>query len=273
MANVTARWAGPADAGETSTYKVEYSLDNVAWTTLEASQAATAPYASPSSTLAGDVARGATSVVLVSGTSFSSSGYGFIDDALIQWTGKSTDTLTGVSWHSGYGTYASGSTVYEAHESATASDVALSLNAILFRVTHTNPAGLTSPPAYLWYFAPPTAPSNCCVVVTAINSDLGVEARSGISVEARLAQDVSFALVGGLHLDSGKSAAKIQDTNAFGLAFHACWRSSAREAIGLAAAPYTFVLDSGSTDKLTVSVATIPDLPWVLLSHIATGAS
>ena len=200
------------------------------------------------------------SVALVDATSFSSSGYGYLDDALIQWTGKTGDTLTGVIWHSGYGTYASGITI--------------SLNAVLFRITHTNPAGLVAQPAYAWYFSPPTAPANCCTVVTLVNSDIGFEARADISIEASLAQDVSFALIGGAHLDSGQSAVKSQTTNAFGLAFHACWRSSEREAIGLSAAPYTFILDSGSsTEKLTVTAETIPDLPWVLLSQIATGAS
>ena len=273
MADVTLRWAGPADAGAASTYGVFYTLDSVSWTQLNAAQAATAPYASPSSTLAGDVARGAATVVLASGAAFSSSGYGYIDDALIQWTGKSTNSLTGVTWHSGYGTYASGTTVYEAHESATVSGITISLNAVLFRITHTNPAGLASPPLYVWYFAPPTSPSACCTVVTLVNSDLGFEPRVGITVEAQLAQDVSFSLIGGLHLDKGQSSARGQSTNAFGLAFHSCWRSSEREAIGLTTAPYTFILDSGSTDKLTVTVNTIPDLPWVLLSQIVTGAS
>jgi hypothetical protein len=211
--------------------------------------------------------------VLSNAAIFSSSGYGYLDDALIQWTGKSGNTLTGVTWHSGYGVYASGSVVVEAHESATASGITITNNAVLFRITHTNPAGLTAPPAYLWYFSPPIAPANCCMVVTAVNSDLGMEARAGINVQAQLAQDVSFALVGGLHLDSGQSAAKTQITNAFGLAFHACWRTLAREAVGLVAAPYTFTLDSSSVEKLTVTVETIPDLPWVLLGQIATTAS
>jgi hypothetical protein len=273
MADVTVRWAGPSDAGATSTYKIEYTLDNQNWTTLAAAQAATSPYVSPSSAVTGDIVRGATSITLTDASSFSTGGYGYLDDAMIQWTGKTDDTLTGVVWHSGYGVYASGSTVYEAHESATASGVTISLHAVLFRITHTNPADLTAPPAYLWYFSPPTAPANCCMVVTAINSDLGMEARAGISVQAQLAQDVSFALVGGLHLDSGQSAAKTQITNAFGLAFHACWRTSAREAVGLVAAPYTFTLDSSSVNKLTVTVATVPDLPWVLLSQIITGTA
>jgi len=59
---------------------------------------------SVNNTLAGNTDYGATSVVLTSGTSFSNAGYGWIDDALIQWTGKTDNTLTGVTWHSGYGT-------------------------------------------------------------------------------------------------------------------------------------------------------------------------
>lgn len=100
----------------------------------------------------------------------------------------------------------------------------------------------------------------------------GAAARNGPG-RAGTAQDDNFALIGGLHLDSGKSASRMAQTNALGLAFHACWRSSAREAVGAVESTYTFILDNGSTDKLTVTVETIPDMPWVLLSQIASGAS
>lgn len=272
MADVTIRWAGPADAGSASVYRIEYTLNNADWTTLAVNQAAVSPYASPVSALGGDTSREAATVALADATAFSSSGYGYLDDALIQWTGKSGNALTGVIWHSGYGTYAAGSAVYEAHESATISGITISLNAALFRVTHTNSLGLVSPPAYLWHFSPPTSPANCCTVVTVVNSDLGMEARAGIGVQAYLAKDIDFSLVGGSHLDKGQSLAKTQTTNAFGLAFHSCWRSSARQAIDGSHIPYNFVLDSGnSSEKLTVSVQTIPDQPWVLLSQIIDG--
>ena len=48
-------------------------------------------------TLDGVIAAGATSVVLTSGTSFSSAGNGNIDGDSFVWTGKSTHTLTGVT--------------------------------------------------------------------------------------------------------------------------------------------------------------------------------
>jgi hypothetical protein len=47
-------------------------------------------------TLDGAVAAGATSIVLTSGTSFSSAGNGNIDGDSFSWSGKSTHTLTGV---------------------------------------------------------------------------------------------------------------------------------------------------------------------------------
>lgn len=270
MTDVVARWVGPADAGATSTYKIEYTLNNVDWTTIAANQAATSPYVSPSSTLASNTAYGATSVVLTNGTDFSTSGYAYFDDATIQWTGKSTNTLTGVTWHGGYGTYASGTTVYEAHESATASGITISLNAVLFRITHTNPDALVAQPAYFWYFSPPIAPANCCTVITAINSDIGMEALENVDVAAQLSQDIVFSTIGGLHLDKGQSASKVQATNAFGLAFHACWKTSAREAIDLAEVPYLFTLDNGTSNSLLVNVPIIPDMPWVMLSQIAS---
>lgn len=279
MADVTVWWAGPADATADSVYNVEYTLDGSNWQTADADQAATSPYVSLSAVLREIASFGDDEIYVgIAASTFSTSGYGYLDDALIQWTSKSGSpmmgyTLSGVTWHSGYGSYDVSSLVYEAHESLTATGLTLSNNAVLWRITHINGDGLASQPAYLWYLEPPVAPANCCMVVTAVNSDLGMEARSGINVDALLAEDDDFALIGGLHLDSGQSASKSQLTNDLGLTFHACWRSSARAAAGAGKSKYTFILDSGSTEKLTVTVNTIPDMPWVLLSQIVTGAS
>lgn len=275
MADVTVRWAGPADATIDSVYKIEYSLDGSNWVTAAPEQAANTPYASPSAVLTAVATFGDGDIALNSaGSTFSSSGYGYLDDALIQWTGKTGSvmagyTLTGVTWHSGYGSYAIDSVVYEAHESFTEAGLTLSNNAVLWRITHVNGDGLASQPAYLWYLDPPVAPANCCMVVTAVNSDLGMEPRDGINVTVQLEQDDNFALIGGLHLDSGKSASGLAQTNAMGLAFHACWRSSARSPIS-GKGRYTFTLDSGTAYELVVVAETIPDMPWVLLSQIAS---
>jgi hypothetical protein len=273
MTTITIRWAGPSDAAITSTYKIERTVNNVDWTSLAATQASTAPYVSVSNTLSGNVDYAATTIDLVSGTSISSAGYGWLDDALVQWTGKSTNQLTGVTWHSGYGTYATGTRLYEAHESY-ADSATIGLNAVLYRITHTNAAGDISAPTYLWFYSPPTpASSNHCVVITNIATDLGVEARSGLGVTATLATDTEFSTAAGSHLDKAMAATKTATTNAFGLAFHHCWKNSARAPVTGSDAAYTFVLDSASTDKLTVSVSTIPDRDWVLLAQIATSAS
>lgn len=268
--DITIRWSGPTGAAAGSTYKVERSLNNVDWTVLAAAQAATSPYVSLIDTLSADSSYGATSIAMTEGV-FGSSGYAWIDDALIQWTGLSVKTLTGVTWHSGYGTYAAGTTCYKAHESYADTAVTVSLNAVLYRVTHISAAGVSAAPTYIWHYSPPTPASReHCVVISSIYTDLGFEARSGLGVQASLAADTEFSDLGGLHLDKGQSAAKTATTNAFGLAFHHCWRSGKRSAISGADAAYTFVLDSASADKLTVTVATIPDRDWVLLSQIAS---
>lgn len=275
MADLTVRWAGAADAASGSTYKIESSVNNVDWTVAAATQAATAPYTPITGALVGNTDYGATSIVLVDGASFGTSGYAYIDDALVQWAGKSTHTLTGVVWHSGSGTYAISTPVIVAHESYAATGLTISLGVVLWRITHTNAAGLVSAPAYLWYFSPPApVSSRHCVVITNIGTDLGLEARSGLGVTANLAVDTEFSDIAGIHLDKAQSAAKTQTTNAFGVTFHQCWKSSARSPVGGGNdATYTFVLDSASADKLTVTVGTIPDQDWVLLSQIATGAS
>lgn len=265
MTDVTIRWAGPADAAAASTYKIERTLNNVSWTTLDAAQAATSPYVSVSSTLDGDHDYGVTTVSVVSAGSFPASGFAWIDDALIQWAGKSSNDLTGVTWHSGYGTYATGTTVYVAHESYTDAGISISLNAVLYRITHTNAAGEVSAPTYLWYYSPPTPESaDHCVVIVNVMTDLGVEARSGMYVDGYLAADTDFGLIPGQHMDAEASENKRQTTNAFGLAFFHCWRSSVRSE----GEAYTFVLDAGAANSLDLTVATIPDRDWVMLADL-----
>lgn len=265
---ITVRWGGPSDATSGSTYRIERTLDWDTWTELAAAQAATAPYVSVSNTLAGSTAHGATSVVLTSGTAFSASGYGWIDDALIQWTGKSTDTLTGVTWHSGYGTYAGGSTVTEAHESYADSTTPTN-NAVVYRITHIDAASREGPPTYFWYQFPPIPESrDHCVVIVQVGADLGMAVRSGVTVKCSLESDDQFADKAGSQLDQDQVTANTGTTNDLGLAVFHCWKSSARAAKGGgSAAAYRFTLDTGA-GALTVTAATIPDLNWVLLKDI-----
>jgi len=62
-------------------------------------------------TLNGSIAAGATTIILTSGTSFSSAGNGNIDGDSFAWTGKSTNNLTGVTGVSA--DHATGATVEE----------------------------------------------------------------------------------------------------------------------------------------------------------------
>lgn len=269
--DVTIRWSGPSDATAASTYKIERTLDNSSWTTLAAAQAATSPYKSVFSALNGNHVYGVATVAVVDGASFSSAGYGWLDDALIQWTGKTTHDLTGVTWHSGYGTYATGTTLYEAHETFADSGIAPALNAALYRITHTNAAGADSAPTYLWYFYPPVpASSDHCVVIASLASDLGMEAQSGSSIQAYLAEDTQYGDLAGQQLDMKASSARIAITNAFGLAFFHCWKNGRRGSATGTDAAYTFTLTGGGTAALTVTVVTIPDRDWVLLKDIAS---
>ena len=271
MTSITLRWAGPPGATVSSTYKIERTTDNSSWSSVAAAQAATAPYASVNTTLASDAAYGAATIALTDAAAFGTSGYLWLDDALIQWTGKSSNDLTGCIWHSGYGTYASGSTAYVAHESFT-DTATLTLNAALYRVTHTDADGNVSAPTYIWYFSPPPpATADHCVVVISVMTDLGFEPQAALSVECYLDADTSFGDLQGAHLDAQQSAAKSATTNAFGLAFFQCWKSSRRSALTGADAAYTFVLDSGDVAAaLTVTAETIPDRDWVLLKDIAS---
>jgi hypothetical protein len=265
--DITVRWGGPSDATSGSTYKVERSLNLADWTTLAANQAATTPYVSPSNTLASSAAYGATTVTLTSGTAFSTTGYGWLDGAaLIQWTGKSTNQLTGVTWHSGYGTYTTGTTLVEAHEFYADTAVEPSANAVVYRITHTDSSSRVSAPAYLWFYYPPTPESsNHCVVVAIAGTDLGIARVASAVVTCTMSLDDQFDDSFGAHLDmTGSGAANSVTTNAMGLAHFHCWKNSARRSSAGTDASYTFVVGG-----YTVAVSTVPDRDWVLLSDIA----
>lgn len=267
MTDITIRWAGPSTATASSTYKIRRSLNNVDWTTLAAAQAATTPYASPHSTLSGNVSHGATSIALVDGTSFSTSGYGILDDASIQWTGKSTNTLTGVTWNTGGGTYLLGSDVYEAHEEYADTGVSITLNAVLYEITHIDGDGLLSQPNFFWFLSPPISDARSCTVIVLIAADLGFELRSGVTVTCKLASDEEFSFSGS-HLDSDTSTVKSVVTNAFGMAFFACQKDEYRKTTGASLAQYTFTLDSGGAGEKTFTTTEIPDKPFAFLSDI-----
>lgn len=271
MTAITVRWAGPSDAGSGSTYKIERTLDGSAWTTLAASQAATSPYASPSSTLSADTAYGSTTVNLISGTSFSAKGFCWIDDALVEWQGKSSNQLTGCVWHSGYGTYAAATAVVEAHEHY-ADTVSITNNAAIYRITHTASGKSTAASLIIWYFEP-AAPINShhCVVIVYIGTDVGGALRPDEWVQCYLENDDEFNAITGEHLDSNEDAANTGTTNALGLAFFQCVRNSQRiTSDGTSVGRYVFVLDSGDTQSKTVYANVIPDRDWILLSQIVT---
>lgn len=267
--DIVLRWAGPSDATSGSTYKVERTLNNSSWTTLAAGQASTSPYISPASTLNGAHAWGVSSIVLADASSFPSSGYAWLDDAFVTWTGKSSNTLTGVTWLSGYGTYAGGSAFYQAHESYSDAGVAVTNNAVLYRITHIDADGNSSAPLYTWYYEPP-APSTAehCVVIVALATDLGFDLLDGVTITGTLTDVDQFNDLAGLHLKAN-GGSNDQTTNAFGLAFFQCWRDSARVDIqGGADATYQFVIEPSGI-SVVISAQTIPDRDWVLLNQIA----
>ena len=265
---ITLRWVGAADAAAGSTYKIERCTDGSTWSTLAVNQAATAPYTPVSGQLGSNLTYGGDTISVANADSFNSSGYAVIEDALVSWTGKGAYSLTGVTWHSGFGTYITGTTIMQAHEGYSDSATP-TLLAVLYRITHTKSGGLASPPLYIWYYYPPVPESNQhCVVIVNIMTDLGVEHQAGVGAQMYLASDEQFTKIGGEHLDAGKSAAKTQTTDAFGLAAFQCWKSSARAAPDGTSGKYTVVLNSSDAGKLSKTITTIPDRDWVLLKDI-----
>ena len=273
MTSITIRWAGPSTAGERSEYRIERSLDNSQWDEL-GSQPSTPPYAGQASTLNKDTPYGSKQIVLLSAAGFSNSGFGWLDDALIQWSNIIGDMLDGCFWHTGAGIYAAETLFFEANESYSEDIEAIPNNAALYRITHIDQNRNESAPLIIWFYNPPKpASSQHCVVIVNIGADLGLAPQAGVSVQAYLASDNQFGLVAGQHLDTNAGTANTTTTNALGLAFFHCWKDAARfGAAGAADAAYLFVLKPG-TGQLVVTAEAIPDdRDWVLLSQIATAA-
>lgn len=267
--NITVRWSGPADATSGSRYKIERTLDWAEWSTLAAAQAPTSPYVSATAALGANTNYGAPTVA-VTDDGLPAAGYGILDDAVLQWTGKGSGTLTGVTWHSGFGTYASGSLVVQALESYVDAAVTPTNLAAVYRITHTDSSGYVSAPTYFWFYYPdPPASRDHCVVIVKIGTDLGVGVRAGVTVTCQLATDDQFAVIDGAHLDKGQSgAANSQETDALGLAaFHLVCDDARMGLGGTADAAYTFTLDTGAHSK-PVTVANVPRRAWVLLKDL-----
>lgn len=265
--DIVIRWAGPSTAESTDVYKIERALvDMDTFVEIDPGQAAVSPYASPISTLNGDVTYGDTSIILTDASSFSSSGFGLLDDAHIEWSGKSTNTLTGVVWHSGIGEYVSGADVYEAHESYTDAGVTVANNVVVYKITRIDVNDNESAPAMFWYFVPPAPDtSDHCVVIVLLGSDVGNEVQVGENITCQLSTDNQFSKVTGAHLDQAEGTANTQTTNSFGLAFFQCWKNIGR--YGDTSSEYVFTLRPGASSFVT-TVTTVPDRDWIMLDQI-----
>lgn len=273
--DIMLRWTGPGDATSGSTYKIERNRGDgltfeAGWTTLAAAQPATSPYDSPTGTLNGNHVYGDVSLVMDDASGLSGSGYGWLDGALVQWAGKSTNTLTGVVWHSGSGTYADGTTLYEAHEDYEDAGVSVDNYAVVYRITHQDANNNVSAPAYFWFYDPPTpASSDHCVVIINVATDLGVEPQNNIKTQAYLGANTQFGKGAGQHLEAQASTNVQQLTNMLGLAFFHCWHDARRKgSTGAVSTTYTFMLnvDGGN---LAIASQSIPNRPWTLLKDIA----
>lgn len=265
--DIMVRWPGAADATSGSTYKVERTVDWETWSSLAASQAATAPYAAITGALADDVDYGDASIPLVSATAFGTSGYGSLDDAYFTWSGKSTDTLTGVVWVLGYGTYAAGSTVRSLHESYEDTGVTPTLGAAVYRITH-QLGGVSAPADYIWFYAPgaPVSSEHCRVFVK-VFADVGLEPLVDVAVKVYLVAEGDFTTVGNQYVDPETSTVNTVQVNALGIAAFDLWHSGSRFAAeGGSTASYVFEINS--VQMWSVQVADIPARQFALLGQL-----
>lgn len=262
--NVTVIWAGAADAGAGSLYRVRRTYDFSTWTELAASQAATSPYAATPGVLAAQASYGDTTVTLENATAWGTAGRALLQGAQFSWAGKSGNDLTGVTWQSGYGAWLPGTGVYVAHEEYEDSGVSPTNGAVVYEITHTNPAGMVSAPAYSWHYVPPApASADHCAVIVGCFEDLGYAPREGVTVTVEISADTSFESAGA-QVDAATAQTRVGTTNALGLAVFQCWRTSALRGVGPLPI-YRFKID-----ETTFDVPFIPNQNAVLLSELIT---
>lgn len=264
MPNLTVRWANPYNTSASSYFLVSQTTDNTTWSD-SASQIATSPFASASALLGQNETFNSGSILLSGWNGFSSSGYTLIEDATVGYSNISGSTLTGASWLSGYGTYAANTSVYQAHESYSASST-ITASAVLYKIIHVDSASNQSPPSYLLYYYPdaPMSSHHCKVMIDTLY-DIGWYAASGISCSAYITDTNDFNNITGANLLSNKNGTiNTASTNEFGLAVFDCWKNKYVEKQG-------GVLESGYTfkvDAVTFTVSEIPDMNFVLLKDI-----
>lgn len=264
MPNLTIRWANHSNTTASSKFLVSYTTNNSDWSTA-ASQVATSPYSSASAILGQNEPYNSSSILLSDWSNFSSSGYAIIDDAQITYSGLSGSRLTGVSWLSGYGTYAAGTEVYEAHESYSAS-VTITASAVLYKITHVDSSNIESAPAYLMYYYPdaPMSSHHCKVIIDTLY-DIGWYSASGISCSAYITDTNDFNTINGANILSNKNQEiNSTTTNTFGLAVFDCFKNKFVEKQGGALeGGYTFIVGTK-----TFTASEIPDQNFVLLKDI-----
>lgn len=266
---VTIRWAGPPEAKIGDRYKILRYVYDTGVLTYVNEVDANSPYASPKTTLSSNATYGDTTVELADASSFPSSGWAWLSDALISWSGKSADNLTGVEWFSGNGTYETGTDIYQAHESysesVTTNENALGIHYQVIRVDGSDDS--ESAPSHFWqYDLPAPATSEHCVVLVHLVADLAATPLEGIEVRAYLAAPDVFATKIGVYLNPKSAPDMSQRTDSQGMAVFQCWRKSAIKRSDGSDTKYTFVLDAGDTPQ-SFEVE-IPDRNWVLLHYL-----
>ncbi len=269
--DITVYWGGPSDAAAASTYKIERSFDLTNWSELAAAQAATSPYASPTNTLdTGGADYGDTTLNLVSGTSISTSGHGYVGKAHVVWTGKTSNQLTGVTWYTGAGSYAAGTAFVEAHE--TYADVAVEPTnlTVFYRITHAK-SGVTAPAGFVVHYVPPAPASpDHCILLVVIGADAsGMYRRAGVDVNCYLSDDTAFDPFGGQADANRITASNTQTTGVDGACAFQLWKTAALSAASGATLPtYTVVLGANETgSEQTYTITTVPERDWLLLSE------
>ncbi len=266
--DITLYWGGALDAASGSTYKLERSFDLTNWTTLAAAQAATAPYASPTTTLANPAAYGAATLDLTAGASFSSSGHGYVGKAHVAWTGKSTNQLTGVTWYTGAGTYAAGTAFVEAHESYADAGVSGYNLTVFYRITHQLAVNV-GPAAYVVHYVPPAPASpDHCVLLVVVGADVaGFFRRAGVAVTCALSDDTAFDPYGAQADANAEATYNSVTTGIDGACAFQLWRTAALAVVNGASVPqYTVTLGSGGSEQ-SYTLTSVPDRDWLLLSE------
>lgn len=253
----TLHWSGPADATTDDEYIIRSDMATVGVFAQITSQAATAPYASPVSTLVDDILSTSVGLELVDATNFADEDLVLVGVEPCRLGGKSSNTFAACERAIGWGIaedHAAGTVVRKLHESYEHAAVSWGEGRFLIRyhVVRRNAEGDDSIAAEALAFNPPPPPNTKYITIFVPVIDTRGASVSGVSVSLTISDTDNYTADGELIY----AAPDVQETSADGVA---CF-FALKDAIHRGGDAFTITIAAGTPQQVSRQFLDVPDL-------------